>query len=143
MDRRRQGHAGKILSLLEVIDNHEEAVRADLIRIGLRLTDIGTEAMSWEDFHAWIRYADPKSAVYRSREGHSWSIETAILANLYDVMIWLLYAFIRSKGGRMRKPKPFPRPEALTPATEKETENLGTAHDVDDVKAFLERKNGR
>lgn len=111
--------------------------------MGLRLTDIGGGgALSWDDFAAWLNYADHTTAVYRSVNGHSWSVETALMANLNDLGMAELYQFNKAHKGRMRKPKPFPRPEALT-GTDKETESLGTAHDVDDVKAFLERKNGR
>lgn len=124
------------------MDAHEEAVRADLVRMGLRLPDIGTEAFTWADFGAWLTYADHTTAVYRAVNGHNWSVETALMANLHDLGMADLYQYNRSKGGRMRKPKPFPRPEALTNGA-KETETVGTAHDPADIKAFLERKNGR
>jgi hypothetical protein len=110
--------------------------------MGLRLTDLGSSAMTWADFAAWLRYADHNTAVYQAVNTHSWSMETVLLANLHDLGMAQLYAFNRSKGGKMRKPKPFPRPKALA-GVQQETKTVGKAAPVADIDAFLRRKNGR
>lgn len=117
-------------------------MRADLVRMGLRLTDLGTAAMTWGDFAAWLKYADHTTAVYHAKNGHNWNIDTVLLANLFDVNMAALYQFNKVNRGRMRKPAPFPRPESLR-GDNNDSKDLGTAHDLDDIKRFLERKNGR
>lgn len=113
------------------------------MRVGARLDNLGTPDLTWADAYSFIRYADHTTAVYRDVQGHNWSIETVLLADIRDVGIFDFYQFNRANGGRMRKPDPFKRPEALTPKDKDKVEAVGQAADLDDIKKFLERKNGR
>lgn len=139
MGKRGHDPAGKILGLLAFIDAHEEAVRADLLRAGFRFSQLGSPELPWADVAAIINYADHTTAVYRSVNGHNWSIETALAAAHFDQLNALLW---QNSGGKKRKPKPFPRPKALEAKPEEE-KTLGKASEITDIRKFLERKNGR
>lgn len=57
---------GGILSLLTVIEKHCTAVEFDLIRYGLRLDWLGSEALSWRDLYVIVAQSGPDTAIYRS-----------------------------------------------------------------------------
>lgn len=141
MAERRQGDAGKIASLFALLDEHEEALRADLMRMGWRLDAVGVD-YSWLDLWAVVRYADHSTALHQSVHGHRWGMDTALLALLADQANLQLWLTSKINGGRGRKPKPLDRPAALR-GNGADTKQLGKAADLDDIKAFLERKNGR
>lgn len=111
------------------------------MKAGRRLEDVGA-VYSWHDLWALVQFADHTSAVYRATQGHSWGLETSFLALLADQLNQLTWLTSRVHGGRTARPKKIPRPAALT-RDEDTTKTMGKAADLDDIKAFLERKNGR
>lgn len=63
----------------------------------------------------------------------------ALLADQANMQLWLTS---KVNGGRGHKPKPIERPKSLRNEGDKK-DQIGKAADLDDIKAFLERKNGR
>lgn len=110
------------------------------MRAGYRLDAVGID-YSWDDLYAFTRYAGAESAIYRATQGHNWDVNTLLLAAAVDQNNMLLWLTSKINGGRGRKPKPLERPEALRPPELRQV--IGQADDVDDVRKFLERKNGR
>lgn len=144
MGHRRRSRPGKILGLIAFIEEHRAAVRSDLLHLGLRLEQLGTPDLTWAEMYALAHCADSTTAMFRAMNGHSWSVDTILAAHLYDLQMMQAYQFNRANGGRMRKPKPFPRPEALMPSDDEANEStMGQAAPLEDIQEFLRRKNGR
>jgi hypothetical protein len=112
------------------------------MRLGVRLAQMGTPVLTWRDFAAMVKYADHTTAIYLAVNGHSWNIDTVLAVENRDIAMLQIWQKNRSAGGRMRRPKPFPRPKQLSGETT-ETKTVGKAADLDEIKRFLERKNGR
>lgn len=88
--------------------DHAEAVEYDLLRVGLRLRDVGTGRCQWGDVRAVVYHAGPDSALARSVRGHHWTAAEELLALAVDLLArgnW-------QRGGKKSapKPKPVPRP---------------------------------
>ena len=107
----RGGLGGGIFGLVEVIDEHQEAVEYDLIAHGLRLRQLGTEALTWRDLKIIIELQPPeKSALARTKDPEevAWGISEHLLAIIADttrVRVWQ-----EGSGKAKDKPKPIPRP---------------------------------
>lgn len=142
MGQGRQRQPGKIGALRDFLDAHESAVRYDLVKVGKRLEDVG-KAYSWHDLWALIQFSDHTSAVYRSTQGHGWGLETSFLALLADQLNQLTWLTSRVHGGRTSRPKKIQRPASLAKGEDAPEKTMGKSADLDDIKAFLERKNGR
>lgn len=114
---------GEIAQLLDVIEEHESAVRYDLRKLGMSLDDIG-EAYSWADAVAVVEQLkrDTGSHLWASLAGYSWA------ASMADVAL-ILMATRKLNEGRaagdppIELPLPFQpeRAEALPVATPEET----------------------
>lgn len=109
-----------LLSVLLTLDNpeHREAIEYDLIALGLRLRDVGTERLSWGDLYAVLRHSPRSSALFRALhpDDHEWTLPALLLAEVADaarVANWQ-----RGSGKKADYPKPIPRPgvvpESLT-----------------------------
>src|SRR5690242_14164709 len=59
-----------MIGLLDLLDEHGEAVEYDLIDAGLRLRWLGTEALSWRDLLVRVRLSPRGSALYRVTAAH-------------------------------------------------------------------------
>ena len=128
---------GGILGLLRLLTEHEEAVEYDLITLGLRLDDLGTQRLSWRDLWVIVRQSPRGSALARSIHGQraAWAQETYLLADIFDV---LAAANWQRGGGKGPKPKPFPRPKRDDDATVK---RFGSAPlPVDEFDAWLKSR---
>ena len=102
---------GGIFGLVELLDEHQEAVEYDLIAHGLRLRQLGTEALTWRDLKIIIELQPPeKSALARTKDPEevAWGISEHLLAIIADssrARVW------QEGSGKARdKPKPIPRP---------------------------------
>lgn len=108
MVRRGVRHGpGKLLSLLDLIGEHEQAFAYDWrSRFGLPLASVFDGSMAWHESWDLSRalIADPSSRVYAAVAGwpYPMSRQEQILADAFD-----LTAAINS--GK-RSPKPYPRP---------------------------------
>lgn len=107
--------AGGILGLLELHDEHPEAIDYDLIHLGLRWRHVGTRRLPWNDLLAIVQGAQPGSAIYRalSPDGAGWTHTDYLLADVSDGIARLEYvlrAVNSPKGKRPKPPKPMKRP---------------------------------
>lgn len=91
-----------------LIDAHQGAVEYELLRLGLRLRDIGTGRCDWSDVRAVVLHAGPTSAIARAIRGHDWTQDTALLAAAVDLLA--LANWQRQGKKTAPKPKPVPRP---------------------------------
>jgi len=55
-----------MIGLLDLLEEHGEAVEYDLIDAGLRLRWLGTEALTWRDLLVRVRRSSKGSALYRA-----------------------------------------------------------------------------
>jgi hypothetical protein len=103
------GHRGGILSLLELIDEHGEALQYDLIERQLRLQDLGLPHFTWFDLKVLVRFLPPSSALYRELqpEAEAWGLTEQLLASATDA---LNLANWQRGGGKGARPKPIKRP---------------------------------
>ncbi len=109
---KRRGHEhGEIVGLLDVIDEHSEAIEYDLIALGLRLRDLGTDKLSWRDLEVVIQQSPRESAYARAaaQEHSQWDVVAYLLALLVDSTAMGNW---QRGGGKGSKPKPVPRPGA-------------------------------
>lgn len=109
MDRSVGRLVGKIRSLAGVLRDHPEAVRYDLLTLGLHVEDLGTQALSWLDLEAVIDQRPIGSAISRAIDGEDafWGLSEQLLAAVADRLSWALW---QNGGGKGQKPKPIPRP---------------------------------
>lgn len=126
---------GGIFGLVDLLDEHEAEIEYDLISHGLRLRQLGTEALTWRDLKIIIELQPPeKSALVRSQdpEGFAWGIAEHLLAIIADssrARVWQ-----EGSGKSHDKPKPIPRPGVDT------TEKTRYRYDVlpvNDMADFL------
>ncbi|MFC4124938.1 DUF5361 domain-containing protein [Nocardia rhizosphaerae] len=91
---------------------------ADLIDRGLRLRDLGTEALSWADLHAIVDTLQfrPESALYRTIvTDWRWGLSEMLLADAVDSLRWLMWAKTKDGQRNRNRPKPVPRPGIAQP----------------------------
>ncbi len=130
MARRIGDRAGGILGLLELVEQHQEAIEYELLRIGRRLRDLGTR-LTWRDLLVLVRgwQKSPHNAVSEAIHGYSvWTIEEQLLAELIDV--GRMANWQRQNKPHAAKPKRTPRPWER----QKETRRLG--RDAIPISAF-------
>lgn len=105
---------GGILGLLELHEKHSEAIEHDLIALGLRWRDVGSDDFNWRDLLAIVKAATPGTAIYRalSPDGAGWSHTDHLLADLFDSSQQVAYyaAAAVSRRGQVKKPKLRKRP---------------------------------
>ncbi|WP_228794721.1 DUF5361 domain-containing protein, partial [Nocardia cyriacigeorgica] len=105
---------GGILSLCSLIEEHGEAIEYDLISLGLRLRDLGSDSLSWRDLKVIVQQSPRESAIARSvnPEVSMWGIDQQLMAELVDVAHWLKWS--KTKGATQKPPQgmpdPIPRP---------------------------------
>jgi hypothetical protein len=110
LDRASEHHLGGILGLCELIREYPEACHVELLQHGLRLTQIGTGRCTWIDVRAVFMTAGPRSVLTQARQGHHWTPETYILADIFDTLAVANWQRSSSKKNPQPKPKRYPRP---------------------------------
>lgn len=125
MDRSRGCGPGGIYALLDLHDAHPHALERELIALGVRWRDVGSEGFTWGDAWAVANAPAPGSALYvaMTPESRGWSADTYVMADLWDAIAQNTYVLVRANGGKGRKPKPYPRP-GVKP-THAETKTFG------------------
>lgn len=111
MERVLRGVVGGIRGLLELIDEHEEAIRYDLLKLGLRLEHVGSKRFTWLDFKTVVANCDPTGALARAIVGDAagWTLTDHLLASVVDVG---QVANWQRGGGKGQRPKPIKRPDS-------------------------------
>ena len=103
---------GGIVGLVQLIDEHGPAVEYDLIKLGLRLRQLGTEWLTWRDLLVIVQHAGNDTSLYMAMhpDAAAWNLSEHLLAVIADAVIagnWM-----QSKDGQRNRnrPKPIPRP---------------------------------
>ncbi|MCM6777274.1 DUF5361 domain-containing protein [Nocardia sp. CDC159] len=125
---------GGILSLAALIEEHSEAIEYDLIGLGLRLRQLGTEQLNWRDLKVVVTCSSPDSATARARypEEHRWQLCPMLLADMADSLRWLVWAKTPDARYGRNRPDPIPRP-----GVKAATERIGTAASQEEMNDFL------
>lgn len=122
-----EGHAGGILGLDQLLDEHGGAVEYDLIALGLRLDDLGTERLTWRDLWVIVQHSPRESAIARAvgAEEAVWSLTDHLLATVIDVLN--IANWQRENAGRPRGKSPTRRPKRIPrPGVEGEHKTVGS-----------------
>jgi len=130
-------HHGGILGLSDIVGRHGEALRADLLKAGLHLDDIGTPRLGWHELLAFVKDARTGSALAISMAGQKarWTDADYLLAAATDA---LNGANWQRSGGRFGQPKKIPRPGDTSRG---ETQHIGSgAVTVEEFDEWLARK---
>jgi hypothetical protein len=111
---------GGIAGLCCLLEDHAEAIEYDLLALGLRLDDLGTEALTWRDLYVVVHRSGPASALIRELQPElsAWA-SGAVLADLLAHAVDLLAGGNWQRAGKRTapKPKPIPRPGRKTEST--------------------------
>jgi hypothetical protein len=93
-------------------------VEFDLISMGLRLRDIGTEALTWRDLFVIVRQLPESSALARAIAGPDgeWGLQEQLLAGVLDKVRVLVWQNTADGHKGLRQPPPIPRPGVAPPA---------------------------
>ena len=130
------GGPGGIGSLHGLIDKYAEAVGADLLTIGKRVDDIGSESFSWWDFKVWVSYRPPGSILHTAVHGEHYPFDIRLLGYVVDL---LRSANWQRAGKQANRPKPIRWPWS----SNEQTESFGVAAPLEDVRDYLIMRNGR
>ena len=110
MGRGVPGGAGGIRALVELIDEHGLALETDLIRSGLRLRWLGSEALTWRDLLALVAHTRPDSALAASLgPDHLWGLTEQLLAAGVDMLRILAWQNTEDASRPWTAPEPTAR----------------------------------
>lgn len=102
--------AGGIRGLDRLLSEHGESIEYDLICLGLRLHDLGTEALSWRDLRIILSQQPHTSAFARATHGDDaeWGLSEQLLAAAVNELRWLHWAQTKGAGkASNRAPEPI------------------------------------
>ena len=139
--RGQRGVRGGIIGLAKFVNEHREALNADLLTTGYEVEDIGC-ALSWGALGAFIKYLPADSAVVREThpEESSWAttIKTnSILADIYDVLSAINANLTAIGSGKpARRVKPYPRPGHK----DEDSQHIGTAVPIAEINKLFRRE---
>lgn len=105
---------GGIFGLLDLHDRYPGAVERDLIALGLRWRDVGSEAFTWGDLRSIVEQSPPDSAIARAMYPNevAWRPTDYLLAMVVDILAVMNW---RDGGAKGRRPKPLKRPRTRKP----------------------------
>lgn len=126
---------GGIVGLVQLIDEHGPAIEYDLIKLGLRLRQLGTDWLTWRDLLVIVQHAGHETSLFTSMhpDAAPWKLSEHLLAVIADAVIagnWM-----QSKDGQKNRnrPKPIPRP-----GVEPEAKKFGgRAESMDAIRDWL------
>lgn len=106
MARRIVGRRGGILGLLNLVDEHQEAIEYELLIIGRHLSELGSPALTWRDLYVLVRrwQMTPGNAFAASVHGGevpSWTEQ--VLAVVVDMLNGIAFILKRGKGSRPKR----------------------------------------
>lgn len=132
---------GGIVSLAKFVEEHREALDADLLRVGYEVEDIGC-ALSWGALGSFIKYLPQDGAVVREMhpEESTWAttVKTnSILADIYDMLVAINANLTAIGSGKPAKRiRPYPRPGHK----DEDTQHIGTAVPVEELNKLFRRE---
>lgn len=123
MAGRVEGDSGGIFGLLDLLEEHWEALDYDLLTLGLDIRRIGHPDLDWRRLRAVVTFLPSTSAFARSVNGPAaaWTVGDYLLAQAVDA---LHAANWQRAGGKGQRPKPVPRPGKTSKST---GQRFGTA----------------
>ncbi|MHC6175472.1 DUF5361 domain-containing protein [Glutamicibacter sp. X7] len=109
---------------------------------GVRLRDLGTDALTWSDLRAIVNNLPHDSAYWRKREPERsrWGIAEYLLAIIADSLRWLVWAKTKDAKRNRNRPKPIPRPGDEPKKQEKGKFTGALSLTIDEVKRRLAMK---
>lgn len=99
-----------MIALLDLIDEHPDAVERELMTIGERLRYLGTDRLTWSDLKVVVSQAGPDSPIVRAinPDAYTWTLSNQLLAEAVDTLHWLQWA--KTKGAQKTPPDGMPTP---------------------------------
>lgn len=78
--------------------------------MGLRLSWLGTDALTWRDLHVIVRQSPAGSAIHRAHAGpdHIWGLHEQLLAAIFDSLA--VANWQRGGDEKAKRPEPLERP---------------------------------
>jgi hypothetical protein len=125
-----------MIALDKVLEEHADAIAYDLIAMGLRLRDLGSDEFTWGDLRVIVTQAPRSSCLYRALypDEYQWGLQEqlmALVADMLSVANWQ-----RGSGASKDYPKPIPRP-----GIEDDTASFGEdAMSIEDMDDWLNWK---
>lgn len=106
MARRVVDRAGGIFGLLDLVDEHREAIEFELLVIGRRLDELSTASLSWRDLFVLVRRwqmtpGNAFAAAVHGAEVPAWSEQ--VLAVIVDMLNGIAFILKRGKGSRPKR----------------------------------------
>lgn len=90
--------------------NHPLALERELIGLGLRSRQVGTDGLTWRDLQAIVNHAEPGGPLANSL-GYVWTTDGYMLANIYDMLAEANWQ--RAGKSSDPHPKPIRRPNEI------------------------------
>jgi hypothetical protein len=124
-----------MIGLVLLIDEHGPAIEYDLIKLGLRLRQLGTDLLSWRDLLVIVQHTERGSALSASMDPDSstWGLSEHLLAVVADAVIAGNWMSSRDGQKNRNRPKPIPRP-GIVPESKKFG---GRAESIDTIRDWL------
>ena len=132
---RRWSEPGGITGLVQLLEEHGPAIEYDLIKLGLRLRLLGSEALSWRDLLVIVQHSERGSALQTSLrpDDAQWGMSEHLLAVVADAVIAGNWMQSRDGQKNRNRPKPIPRP-GVVPESKKFG---GKAESMDTIRDWL------
>lgn len=127
---------GGIRGLHQFLKEHGEAVEYELIRLGLRLSWLGSDALTWRDLLVIIKQSPRDSAIQRDLSGpdHVWGLPEHLLAAIFDTLS--VANWQRGGDEHAKKPERLERP-GVKKQPDGSMLAQGQAMSIEDMKARL------
>lgn len=125
-----------MIGALNLIADHESAVRVECLRYGRSIDDIGP-TFTWADVIAICEHTVPGTPLHRAvnPDDGMWDHQSMLLADIVDAVRVLAW---QNAGGKKKdRPQPIPRPGVV----EKQTKQFGSQQmEITDMQEWLARK---
>lgn len=135
MEGRVGGVAGGIRGLDRLLREHGESIEYDLLCLGRRIDDLGTEDLTWRDLKVILNQQPHTSAFSRSVNGEDagWGMAEQLLAAAVNELRWLHWAKTKDAGKASNRP-----PEPIGPSWWAEARKKKTRMRVGDAMTVEE-----
>lgn len=122
------GHPEDCVMLLDFIDEHRDAVAYECIRLGQRLRNFPSSALTYGDLMAIIRQSPVDSAISRAvdPEQSAWGLTEQLLALVADYAANQLWMGTEDAQKGRNRPKPIPRPGVVDDDENTEVKKFGS-----------------